>query len=928
MLSPGTRLGPYEIQSVIGVGGMGEVYQARDTKLNRDVALKVLPDLFARDADRSARFLREAQVLASLNHPNIAAIYGLEESPDGVRALVLELVEGSTLAELIDSVLEAPGSDGTKTAVRESEARRSSSTDGALALDTALSIARQIADALEAAHAHQIVHRDLKPGNVKVRADGTVKVLDFGLAKALVDAATAPNLANSPTLTGATEAGVILGTAAYMSPEQARGRPVDKRTDIWSFGCVLYEMLTGRRAFEGSEATDVLARILERGPDFDALPRTTPPAILRLLRRSLEKDWNRRLPDIGVARLEIDEALTAPEAAPVSSALPARSHEPMRWQERAAWSVAVLAVLGLGTLAVFTFPSGAPEPSTMRFDVDTPPTSDAFAFALSPDGRQLAFVATADGGPTLWVRAIDQVTAQPLAGTEGASYPFWSPDGDAVGFFANGKLKRKDLTRGVPQVLADAPGGRGGTWNRDGDILFAPGATVGLKRVAATGGTPITVTELAADHGSHRWPQFLPDGRRFLFFVGLGQASARGAYVGSLDGGEPTRLLAGETAAVFAQPGYLLRVLQGVLVAHRFDAERSTVDPESRPVAQSVGTDDGTFHSAFSVSDTGVLVHRPGAGTKRQLVWVDGEGTALAPLGSVDDGVPAAPELAPDGRRVALTRAPEGTGDIWLVDVARNVASRMTFDPGVDSYPVWSPDGDRLVFSSGRNGRMDLFEKASNGATEEQPLIVTGQDTVAQDWSPDGQVLLYTIQDPKTGSDLWATLFDAARGAASNAELSPSQPFPVAQSSFDEGQGRFSPDGQWVAYASNETGRHEIYVQAFPDLSSKWQVSTGGGIYPRWRADGRELFYLAPDMRLMAVPIDVTSPPASISPRVPRALFSTRLATTGPYVFTAGVFAKAQYAVAPDGRFLMNVADDAAAPPITVVVNWTAGLTN
>ena len=420
----------------------------------------------------------------------------------------------------------------------------------------------------------------------------------------------------------------------------------------------------------------------------------------------------------------------------------------------------------------------------------------------------------------------------------------------------------------------------------------------------------------------------MPDGRRFLFFVGLGQASGRGVYVGSLDGGDPTHLLGGETAAVFAPPGYLLRVLQGVLVAHRFDTERGIVDRASHPVAQPVGTDDGTFHSAFSLSGTGVLVHRPGVGTKRQLIWVDGAGTTLGTLGPADDAVPSSPELAPDGRRIAIGRAPEGTGDIWLIDVARNVASRMTFDPGVDSYPLWSPDGHRLVFSSGRNGRMDLFEKASNGVTEEQPLISSGQDKVPQDWSPDGQVLLYTVQDSKTGSDLWAARFNEAPRTTANVAPSLSQPFPLAQSSFDEGQGRFSPDGQWVAYVSNETGRHEVYIQPFPDLSVKWQVSTGGGIYPRWRPDGRELFYLAPDMRLMGVPIQVTSPPASISSGVPRALFSTRLATTGPYVFAAGIFAKAQYAVAPDGRFLMNVADYAAASPITLVLNWPALLRN
>jgi serine/threonine protein kinase/Tol biopolymer transport system component len=904
----GRRFRVYELVALIGAGGMGEVYRARDTRLGRDVAIKILPSAFKADPQRVARFEREAQVLAALKHPHIGAIYGLEDADDAT-ALVMELVEGEDLAERL--------------------------ARGPLAIPDALAVARQVAEALEAAHEQGIIHRDLKPANVRVQRDGTVKVLDFGLAKAVAPAgalADGEGSGVSPTipLSPPSQIGTIVGTPAYMSPEQARGEVAGREADIWAFGVVLFEMLTGISPFARPTTTETLARVLSATPDESLLPPVTPANVRRLIRRCLERDAKRRWRHMGDVRIEVDEALSAPTAESTLGLLSGGvgTDWKRRWREPAAWAIAGAAVVGMIILAAFTFGRATPEGSTVRFIVNTPPTSDAFSFALSPDGQQLAFVATADRRPLLWVRRLDEVTAQPLAGTEGASYPFWSPDSRAIGFFADGKLKRRDLSGGPPQVLADAPGGRGGTWNRHGDIVFAPEATVGFKRVAATGGTPITVTELAPDHGSHRWPQFLPDGRRFLFFVGLGQASARGVYLGSLDGGEPRRVLIGETAAVFAPPGYLLRVLRGALVAHRFNAERGTVDPESHPVAQSVGTDDGTFHSAFSVSDTGVLVHRPGAGTKRQLLWADGAGATLSTLGAVDDGVPAAPELAPDGRRLALVRAPEGTGDIWLIDVTRNVASRLTFDPGVDVYPAWSPDGDRLFFSSGRNGRMDLFEKASNGATEERVLLATGEDKVAQDWSRDGQFLLYTIQNPKTGSDLWAVRYDKARGTATSAGPLSSQPFPVAQSSFDEGQGRFSPDGRWVAHASNETGRHEVYIQPFPDSSSKWQVSTGGGIYPVWRPDGRELFYLAPDMRLMAVAIPITSPSTSFSPGVPRALFSTRLATTGPYVFTAGIFAKAQYAVAANGRFLMNVTDDGAASPITLVLNWTTGLRN
>jgi Tol biopolymer transport system component/tRNA A-37 threonylcarbamoyl transferase component Bud32 len=918
----GTRLGSYEIHSVIGVGGMGEVYLARDTRLNRDVALKVLPETLAYDHDRAARLRHEARVLASLNHPNIATIHGLEESTDGICALVLEYVEGPTLSDLIAAPDLHDSGSGDKSAAGTYRVRRDSAAGRTLPMQTTLSIARQIADALEAAHEHQIVHRDLKPANVKVRPDGTTKVLDFGLAKAFAVPGTE---SSGSTLTFKSGEGQIAGTPAYMSPEQARGKAVDKRTDIWAFGCILYEMLTGRHPFASEHTADILAGILEREPDFSLLPETTPPAIRRLLRRSLEKDWKRRLPDIAMARIEIDDALTPEDTA--ARMAPARLAQKARWRERAAWLVATAAALALAVVAVLAFSRRPSDPALQRFEIHTPPTSDAFAFALSPDGRQLVFVATADGTPMLWVRPLDQVSAQRLTGTERASYPFWSADGRSLGFFAGGKLKRKDLAGGTPQVLADAPSPRGGAWNLEGDIVFAPEATVGLARVAATGGPVTKLTELASDQGAHRWPQFLPDGRRFLFFVGLGQEGARGVYLGSLDGETPQRVLASETAALFAPPNHLLRVIKDVLVVHRFDPGRGTADPMSRPVAQTVGTDDGTFHSAFSVSATGVLVHRPGVGTKRQLVWIDRAGTALATLGPVDDGVPAAPELGLGGR-LALTRAPEGTGDIWVIDVERNVASRMTFDPGVDGFPVWSPEGDRLIFASGRNGRMDLFEKASAGVAAEQPLITSAHDKTPQDWSPMGTSLLYTDQDPATKSDLWVVPLEDTRRTDANARYKARQPVPVARSAFDEGQGRFSPDGRAIAYVSNETGRQEVYVQPFPSLSSKWKLSTEGGIYPRWHPNGRELFYLAPDMRLMAVPVDLKALPGSINPGVPRPLFMTRLATSGSYVFSAGIFAKAQYAVARDGRFLMIVAEDVTAPPITLVVNWAAGFTD
>jgi eukaryotic-like serine/threonine-protein kinase len=891
-LAPGTRLGVCDITAQIGAGGMGEVYQATDTNLKRQVAIKVLPTAVAGDTDRLARFQREAEVLAALNHPNIAAIYGLEKTPD-CTALVMELVEGEDLSQRISR--------------------------GAIPIDEALPIAKQIAEALEAAHEHGIIHRDLKPANIKVRLDGTVKVLDFGLAKAMEPAAgSSPSISMSPTLTSPamTRAGMILGTAAYMSPEQAKGRVADKRSDVWSFGCVLYEMLTGRRAFDPSARSgsdggiaETLAFVMMKDPDWSAFPAAVPAYVLTIVKRCLEKDRNARIPGISVVRFMLADG---PAPAIGDSTIVAAHVRPAAWWRALPWAISgVLAVGGLIPATLY-FRRAAPERSLTRLELTTPPASDAVSMALSPDGRQIAFVAAGEGGPKLWVRRFDQGAATALPSTDGATYPFWAPNGRAIGFFADGKVKRIDLSGGAPQTLADASAGRGGAWSADGVILFSPTANSGLVRIPDTGGVPVPVTQPKTGENSHRWPQFLPDGYHFLFRMAVGRPETRGTYVGSLEGGSPTRVLKDETAAVFAPPDLLLVVRQGELMALRFDPTRAAVTGQPVPVAQNVGAATTIERGAFTVSATGVLAHRPGDSQRRQLAWVDRAGHPVGTVGGPDDGSPSNPTLAPDGQRVAVSRDIQGNGNVWLLD-ARGVPSRFTFDSGLDTTPVWSPDGRRLAFRSNRNGVFDLFEKAASGAADEQRLLVTSENKAPQSWSPDGRTLLYTTVNQKTGVDLWALPLDGDK-----------KPFPVLQSAFDEMDAEFSPDGHWIAYESNQSGQAEIFVRAFPESRGQWQVSTAGGTQPRWRTDGKELFYMSRDGHLTATPIATAADGQAITPGSPVALFALRLAS-GSNVTIGSYGGRPQYAVARDGRFLVDVAVDAeATPPISVVLNWDA----
>jgi Tol biopolymer transport system component len=869
-LTAGTRLGAYEVTALIGAGGMGEVYRARDTKLNRDVALKILPELFVVDPDRLARFKREAQLLASLNHPNIAGIHGFEDT-GAVHALVLELIEGPTLADRI--------------------------AHGPIPLDEALPIARQLAEALEAAHEQGIIHRDLKPANIKVRPDGMVKVLDFGLAKAFEaePVGTAAGMSMSPTITSpaATRVGTILGTAAYMSPEQARGKAVDKRSDIWAFGCVLYEMLTGRRAFGGDEVTDTLAFVITKEPDWSALPASVPSALHRLLRRCLEKDRKRRLTDIGVARLEIDEALaTSVDAEVAAAALPRTAT-----RERVVWAGAVLAAAALSAMVVHYAGSTSVDTPEVRLQIDAPVGNNVVqgGFAISPDGQQVVFRANSERSiPQLWLRSLASEAGQPLMGTEGGGAPFWSPDGRSIAFTANGQLKRLELVDGRIQTLA-SPALGNGTWSADGMILFTRTFAGPLFRVAATGGEVAAVTHVDPPmHSGHIRPQFLPDGRHFLFYA-FGSSEGKGVYVGSLDSMEVHPLLRSDAAAVFAPPDLVLFAQEGALVAQRLNLGTLELTGNPMTVARQIAVDVVNGYAAVAASPAGPIAYRSQS-PERQLTWLNRSGQQIGTLGDAVSAVDSAARFSPDGRTIALSRTGDGNQDVWLMDAARATWRRFTADPGVDTAPVWSPDGNRVVVGSDRRaGNLDLYEKPSNGTEAETLLLETPEDKTAEAWSPDGRFILYSSNDPKTRRDLWALPLFGDR-----------KPLPIARTTAAEIQGRLSPDGRWVAYVSDESGRNEAYVQPFPGPGAKVQISIAGGSNPEWRGDGREIFYSSQEgPQLMAVLLSPNG--GRLDPRTPVVLFPI---PPGPYV------------AAPDGQRFLVAATSEQASAITILLNW------
>jgi eukaryotic-like serine/threonine-protein kinase len=882
-LSPGTRLGPYEVISSLGAGGMGEVYRARDTRLNRHVALKVLPDLFAGDPERRARFEREAQLLAALTHSHIATIYGFEES-NGISGLAMELVDGDTLFERL--------------------------ARGPLDTTQALEIARGLAEGLEYAHERGIIHRDLKPANIKIAADGSVKILDFGLAKALVDTPANPDLANSPTASvSGTRAGVLLGTAAYMAPEQARGQTMDRRTDIWAFGCVLYEMLAGRQAFAGTTVTDILAAIVSREPDWNALP---PDAarIRPLLQRCLRKDPRERLRDIGDARIEIDEvlenpALPAPQGAPLSSAPARRS-----WLTGAVAglllggaAVAAIAMLSQGTQLLDRLPTRL---------VATVPADGALQLGrgssaiLSPDGRQLAFSGAVGGVTRLFVRPLDHFESKALPGTEGATNPFFSPDGLWLGFFADGKLKKVALSGGQPVVLCDAAAPRGEAWSDDGTIFFTFSSGSGLWRVPASGGKPEPFTKPGQGELSHRWPQIIP-GRSILYTVWndtgfdtariVAQKIAGGERRTIVEGGSYARYVPGERGG----RGYLVYARMAGLIAAPFDAERLELTGPAVPVLDGIVTNlSGGAH--FSVSAEGSLAYVAGgiAELERTLALVDRTGVAT-PLARIR-GMSLFFEFSPDGKRLARSNPAGPNRDLWVHDLGRDVATRLTFIEN-SSYPIWTPDGRRITFSAGLPSP-NLYWKAADGSGKEERLTTSAHSQFASSFSPDGKLLVY-IEVGSSGPDLWILPLEGDR-----------TPRPLLVTPFAETNAAVSPDGRWFAYESNESGRFEVYVQAFSSGGRKWQVSTNGGRWAKWSRDGKELFFRAQNS-MMAAAVRAPS----------NAGGAPELEIDKPRMLFQGAYEEV-YTVMPDGRFaVIQIETSQSAPTnIQIVLNWAEEL--
>ncbi|HKQ77547.1 MAG TPA: protein kinase [Blastocatellia bacterium] len=887
----GRSLSHYQALTLLGAGGMGDVYLAQDTRLGRKVAIKLLPRAFTRDEERLRRFKQEALAASALNHPNILTVYDIGEH-EGSPFIVTELLEGEEL--------------------------RKQMKEGPLPIRKAIEYARQIAAGLVAAHDRGIVHRDLKPENLFVTKDGLLKILDFGLAKLRPHRGVWSG-SETATQQRITTPGTVMGTAAYMSPEQMRGQETDHRSDIFSFGLVFYEMLAGRHAFQGESLAVTMAAILnDEPPEFSGISGQVSPQIELIVARCLEKQPARRFQtasDLGFALEALTSSGTKLKEETASSATKTVTAPPWRIG-REKWrlaSTALAAILAAGfAWAYFTRPS-LPEARSMKLSLSLPEKTKFRHIAVSPDGAWLAFTSETEKG--LWTLALATGEAKPLAGYEGATYPFWSPDSRFIGFFESEKLKKIEVTGGLPITICDVHNGMGGSWSRAGVIIFGALDGGNLSRVSATGGTPATVlrNDLKRREMVLRFPSFLPDGHHFLYSVGSNDKEARGVYLGSLDGGLRQRLVGDYSNAIYvASPkdgseyGYLLFGHDRSLMAQPFDAKTLRLSSEPFTVADQIATIPNSVYRTFSASDNGALVFDPEPKRQhKQAFWVDRAGKTINTMEQFDDL--RITSLAPDGRRFVATTYDLLTNnfDLWLSDVTGAAAVRFTFDPGDDYFPVWSPDASRIAWAAYRDGAFHLYEKAVNGAGKEAQLFQSDYHTIPTDWSRDGRFIIFRQSDPVTKSDIWALpLFGEQK------------PFPLLQTTANEDAGTLSPDGQWLTYLSNESGRYEVYIQSFPGGGGKQRVSTGGGFWPYWRGDGKELYYHAADGNLMAAPVRGGM---NLTIGAPLALFALR---------PGGQPDQPNYSVDRDGRrFLLNaVVETKTNSPLTVMVNWTTGL--
>jgi eukaryotic-like serine/threonine-protein kinase len=893
------RLGPYEILSPLGAGGMGEVWRARDTRLDREVAIKVLPASFARDVDRLRRFEQEALATSALNHPNILTIYDVGDH-EGTPFIVAELLEGEDL--------------------------RAQLKEGALPARRAVEYAQQIAAGLATAHEKGIVHRDLKPENLFITTDGRVKILDFGLAKLKPSQVSGVD-SQAPTQKKITDPGTVMGTVGYMSPEQVRGQEADHRADIFALGVILYEMLSGQCAFNGDSAIEVMNSILkEEPPELDETNTKISPQLEKIVRRCLEKKPERRFQsasDLGFAL----EALTTLSGSQLSEARAGKTPTQINWlsrEKRLLAAASLLAIIALGFAWAYFTRQPVMDARVFRTSILPPEKASFGQVAVSPDGKWLAFNAATGGKIQLWLRALDTGETKPLPDTERANYPFWSPDSRWIGFFVPGKLKKMEISGGLPVSLCDARGGAaGGTWNRDGVILFSSVSGIGLSRVPATGGASTSVMrpDLKSQETSCTDPWFLPDGRHFLYTKGSGNKEISGIYLSSLDGGVNERLMGDNSKAVYAASGrgagYLLFGREGGLMANPFDAVALRLTGEPFSIATKVGSTSGYVAANprpnFSVSEDGVLVFDPHPKRERtQLMWVDRGGRPIAPLNGPLDGLDSVSSLrlSPDDQHFMVTRgvSQPSNSDLYLSDMTSGNPTPITFDPAFDNFPVWSPDGSRVVWASNRTGPFQLYVRAANGSGQDKLLLESDYIDVPTDWSQDGSFIIYSRIDPKTNQQYDVFVLPVAPSIGT--------PFPFLHTEASEFGGTLSPDRQWMAYSSDESGRTEVYVQSFPKGGSKRRVSTGGGGAPRWRWDGKELFYHAPDGKLMAAQVKGG---ASFEAGTPAPLFEFR---------AGGFLTTPYYSVTRDGqRFLLStIVETVSNAPLTMMVNWTAGV--